>query len=68
MDEDNLVPVPLGFDMWMHFGDGEVVLTDPVDSTAVTGILVRRLHDGGCGTMQFDQLQSSSSCSTLTRA
>ena len=68
VDEDNLVPVPLGFDTWMHFGDGEFVLTGPVDSTAVTGIIVRRLHDGGCGIMQFDQLQSSSSCSTLTRA
>ncbi len=24
VDEDNLVPVPLGFDMWMHFGDWRI--------------------------------------------
>ena len=54
VDEFNLVPVPLGFDMWMHFGDSEFVLTDPVDSTAFIGMIVRRLHDGGCGIMQFD--------------
>ena len=40
VDQHNLVPVPLGYDMWMHLGDGEFELTDPVDSTSITGIAV----------------------------
>ena len=57
-DAAALVPVPLGFDMWMHLGDGEFKLTDPVDSTGITGVECKRVHDGGCGIMQFEQLQS----------
>ena len=68
VDEDNLVPVPLGFDLWMHFGDGEFGLTDPVDSTTVTGVEVNRVHDGGCGVMQHEQLQSPANRDTVTRA
>ena len=52
------VPVPLAFDMWVHFGDGEFKLTDPVDSTGITGVDCKRVHDGGCGVMQFEQLES----------
>ncbi len=52
------MPVPLAFDMWVHFGDGEFKLTDPVDSTGITGIECRRTHDGSCGAMQFEQLES----------
>ena len=42
----------------MHVGDGEFKLTDPVDSTGITGVECRRTHDGSCGMMQFEQLES----------
>ena len=53
--------------MWVHFGDGEFELTDPVDSTTVMGVVIKRVHDGGCGLMQYEQLKSESSCATLKR-
>ena len=55
-DAAALVPAPLAFDMWVHFGDGEFKLTDPVDSTGITGVECKRVHDGGCGVVQFEQL------------
>ena len=62
------VPVPLAFDMWVHFGDGEFKLTDPVDSTGITGIECRRTHDGSCGIMQFEQLESKKNRVVLENA
>ena len=53
--------------MWVHFGDGEFELTDPVDSSTVTGVVVKRVHDGGCGLMQYEQLKSESSCAMLKK-
>ena len=67
-DAAALVPVPLGFDMWMHLGDGEFKLTDPVNSTGITGVERKRTHGGGCGVMQFEQLQSQRNCEVIGSA
>jgi hypothetical protein len=62
------VPVPLGFDMWMHSGDGEFQLTDPTDSSSVTGVRMKRIHDGSCGVMQYEQLESEPNCRVLDKS
>ncbi len=53
------VPVPLGLDAWVNYGRGsEYELTDPVDFQDITRIPCRRIHDGFCGLMQYEQLRS----------
>ena len=52
----------------MHLGDGEFKLTDPVDSTGITGVECKRTHDGDCGVMQFEQLQSQRNCEVIGNA